>query len=201
MISRHGELALTYFSTMRVARYGDVIEGEMLKQLLVLMTHKSVTDGGVKILKLAASWFFFTADMVGNLIALMKDSVSRAEVACALLPRVVDSININTQTYDVLVRRHSVLASVTTRFTRPFSDADWLRLRIVCACRRTVSWRRWRRIWASFFTSTLSIRQVITRCSSRKGSIASCADVRINSSLLNLMHGPCDRTSLQQEPG
>ena len=56
----------------------------MLQQLLILMTHKSVTDGGVKMLKLASLEFFFTANMVGNLIALMKDSVSRAEVACAL---------------------------------------------------------------------------------------------------------------------
>jgi Ran GTPase-activating protein (RanGAP) involved in mRNA processing and transport len=97
-----GELSLTYFSTMRVARYGDVIEDPMLHQLLILMTHKSVTDGGVKLLKLAALEFFFTASMVGNLISLMKDSVSRAEVACALLPRIVDPVNVIAETYDVL---------------------------------------------------------------------------------------------------
>ena len=97
-----GELALTYFSTMRMARYSDVIERDMLQQLLMLMTHKSVTDGGVKILKLAAHEFFFTANMVGNLITLMKDSINRIEVACALLPRVVDTVNIVTQAFDVL---------------------------------------------------------------------------------------------------
>lgn len=98
----NGELSLTYFSTMRQPRYSDVIQDQMLHKLLILMTSKSVTDGGVKLLKLAAREFFFAASMVGNLICLMKDSVSRAEVACSLIPRIVDPVNIISQTFDVL---------------------------------------------------------------------------------------------------
>jgi hypothetical protein len=88
--------------TMRMPRYKDVIENGMLQRLLINMTHKTVTDGGLRLLKLSASEFYFTASMVGDLIALMKDSVSRAEIACALLPRVVDIMNIKSQAYDIL---------------------------------------------------------------------------------------------------
>ena len=73
-----------------------------LQQLLILMSYKSVTDNGVRLLKLAAKEFFFTASMVGNLICLMKDSVSRIVVACALIPRIVDPVNIISQTFDIL---------------------------------------------------------------------------------------------------
>ena len=97
-----GELSLTYFSTMRQARYKDVVEDEMVHQLLILMSSKNVTDGGVTLLKLAAKEFFFTASMVGNLICLMKDNVSRMQIACALIPRIVDHVNLIAQTYCML---------------------------------------------------------------------------------------------------
>eukprot|EP01047_Picozoa_sp_COSAG01_P053694 COSAG01_NODE_5783_length_4035_cov_4.057673_1_plen_911_part_10 len=101
-LPKSGILRLTYMKTMRMPRYKDVIENGMLQRLLINMTHKTVTDGGLRLLKLSASEFYFTASMVGDLIALMKDSVSRAEVACALLPRVVDIMNIKSQAYDIL---------------------------------------------------------------------------------------------------
>eukprot|EP01043_Picozoa_sp_COSAG02_P006480 COSAG02_NODE_185_length_30442_cov_59.370168_7_plen_1112_part_00 len=97
-----GELSLTYFSTMRRPRYTDVVEDPMLHQLLLLMSGKNVTDNGVKLLRLAAKEFFFTANMAGNLICLMKDNVSRTQIACALIPRIVDPVNVISQTYSVL---------------------------------------------------------------------------------------------------
>jgi hypothetical protein len=101
-LPKRGILRLTYMKTMRTPRYKDVIENGMLQRLLINMTHKTITDGGLRLLKLSASEFYFTASMVGDLTALMKDSVSRAEIACALLPRVVDIMNIKSQAYDIL---------------------------------------------------------------------------------------------------
>ena len=100
-----GVLRLQYRTTLRVAKYKDVLDQSMLQSLLVLMTHKSVTDSGLRLLKLAAIEFFFTATMVGDLIALMKDSVARAEVACSLLPRVVDPVNLTNQVGERLPAR------------------------------------------------------------------------------------------------
>jgi hypothetical protein len=113
-----GELSLTYFSTMRPPRYTDVVEDPMLHQLLLLMSGKNVTDNGVKLLRLAAKEFFFTANMVGNLICLMKDNVSRTQIACALIPRIVDPVNVVSQTYSVLT--DAELASVEKNMGKLF---------------------------------------------------------------------------------
>jgi len=44
--------------------------------------------------------FFFTADKCGMLVTLVKDTVSKVEAMAALLPRVIDAMNLSADCYD-----------------------------------------------------------------------------------------------------
>ena len=101
-LPREGILRLRYESSLRVARYADVVESETLRALLVLMTHKSIVDRGLSLVKLAAMEWYFTAKQAGDLISMMGDSMGRAECACALIPRIVDPVNTMSESFDIL---------------------------------------------------------------------------------------------------
>eukprot|EP01052_Picozoa_sp_SAG31_P080890 SAG31_NODE_40740_length_279_cov_0.844444_1_plen_67_part_10 len=67
-----------------------------------MMRHRDVVDGGVALLQLAASEFFFTAEQAGILLATVPDAAARISVMVALLPRVVDRVNLTHCCYDYL---------------------------------------------------------------------------------------------------
>jgi hypothetical protein len=97
-----GILRVTYQATPRIKRFGDVVEAEMLYKLLDLMQHKMVTDYGLRLLKLASMEFWLTAEYAASMLALMRDSESRIDAAVAMLPRVVDTVNISRGLLDWL---------------------------------------------------------------------------------------------------
>eukprot|EP01052_Picozoa_sp_SAG31_P024418 SAG31_NODE_2076_length_6507_cov_3.611267_4_plen_598_part_00 len=100
-----GVLKVTYRATPRVHRFKDVLEAGLLDKILDLMTHREVTDYGLRLLRLASEDFWFTADYAGALLSLMRDSTSRVEASVALLPRVVDQVNLTCHVLDWLTDR------------------------------------------------------------------------------------------------
>ena len=97
-----GILRLTYRDTPDIKRFTDVVEAEMMYQLLDLMQHKMVTDYGLRLLKLASQEFWLTAEYAASFFGLMRDSESRIAATVAMLPRVVDTINISRGLLDWL---------------------------------------------------------------------------------------------------
>jgi hypothetical protein len=89
-----------YLSTLHVPRFKDAIEPELMRAILVMMKEKSVQDGGLTLLKLAAQIFHFTAHAVAQLLVTVSAD-KRLEAACALFPQIVDPVNILRTTFSI----------------------------------------------------------------------------------------------------
>ena len=102
-----GLLELNYTNTPRVPRFKDVLEPPMLIRLIEMMTEKEVVDNGMALLRLAAKEFWFTAEYVGLLLKMQKDSESRIIAAAALYPRIVDIANVQYHVLDYLTKQET----------------------------------------------------------------------------------------------
>ena len=99
-----GLLTLNYTNTPRVPRFKDVIEPPMLIRLLEMMTEEHITDHGMALLRLAAKEFWFTAEYVGLLVKMQKDSETRMIAVAELYPRIVDIANAQYHVLDYLTK-------------------------------------------------------------------------------------------------
>ena len=115
-LPEEGFLTLTYRVTPRIPRFGEVVEVSFVQYLITRMRSTEVTDGGLRLLKLAAEEFYFTAAQCGLLLAILKDSVAKVEAMAALLPRVVDHINLNACAFEMLT--DTQLAAVESKVGR-----------------------------------------------------------------------------------
>ena len=96
-----GLLTLNFRNTMRVPRYDDVVEWQFMSRLMEMMEEMSPANA-VRLLKLAAMDFYFTAEYAGLLLQMLQDGMSRVDALAALMPRIVDYCNITYHCYDLL---------------------------------------------------------------------------------------------------
>ena len=92
----------SYIDLPAMQRFSDVVDAGMLDKLLDLMTHRQVSDNGLRLLKLASQEFWLTAEYAGTLLGLMRDSIAKVDATVAMLPRVVDVTNLNRHLLDWL---------------------------------------------------------------------------------------------------
>ena len=95
-----GVLRLTYLQTPKVPRFSDCIDREMVDKLIELMSDKLINDHGTMLVTLAALDFYFTAKIACSLAILTRDAVNKVTCVSALIPRIIDPINMSSDCYD-----------------------------------------------------------------------------------------------------
>jgi hypothetical protein len=114
-----GILHVTYLMTPKVPRFTDVVDDEMFEKLCGLMIDPMLTDCGTKLTELAAVDFFFTAEQAASLAILTRDPLNKAIALAALLPRIVDPVNLTADCYDWM--SDTVIATLENRAPEMFS--------------------------------------------------------------------------------
>ena len=100
-----GELCLTYKSTPFTPKFEHAMRPRMVTELATMMQHRVVADHGLKLLILAALEFYFTCEDACTLVLMMPDTASRVEAASALVPWLVDPVNLHHELYNYLSDR------------------------------------------------------------------------------------------------
>lgn len=95
-----GVLKVTYLQTPKVPRFEDCIDNEMVDKLIDLMSDKLINDHGTMLVTLASYDFYFTAQIACTLTILTRDTLNKVTCMSALIPRIIDPINMSSDCYD-----------------------------------------------------------------------------------------------------
>ena len=95
-----GILKVRYMTTPMVPRFDDCIDEEMVDKLIELMSDKFINDHGTMLVQLASFDFYFTAKIAATLAILTTDTINKVIAMSALLPRVIDPVNLTADCYD-----------------------------------------------------------------------------------------------------
>ena len=87
-------------TTPMVPRFDDCIDEEMVDKLIELMSDKFINDHGTMLVQLASFDFYFTAKIAATLAILTTDTINKVIAMSALLPRVIDPVNLTADCYD-----------------------------------------------------------------------------------------------------
>ena len=151
-----GVLRVTYRQTPKVPRFSDCIDSEMVDKLIELMSDKLINDHGTMLVTLAALDFYFTAKIACSLTILTRDTVNKVTCVSALIPRIIDPINMSSDCYDwmtvselaALERRSPDLfnfipCNPTNHYKLELGRTDHRRMlsRLVCICAEDKAFR------------------------------------------------------------
>ena len=151
-----GVLRVTYIQTPKVPRFADCIDAEMVDKLIELMSDKLINDNGTMLVNLASFDFYFTAQIACTLTILTRDTLNKITAMSALIPRIIDPINMSSDCYDwMTVSEISALegrapdlfnfipTNPTNHYKLELGRTDHKRLltRLVCICAEEKTFR------------------------------------------------------------